>query len=112
MFRLKQTFEGILAEKSMLIAIDEADCLIFKEKEPLVYYLSRQPKTTLILISNDIDDVVARAQTATKNAQHVAPCDERHGALRNRRSHANSQRTRGKHLQTQHRATQVSRNDS
>ena len=58
MSRLKQVFEGILAEKSVLIAIDEVDCIIFKEKEPLVYYLSRLPKTTLILISNDIDDVV------------------------------------------------------
>jgi len=58
MLRLKQAFEGILAEKSVLIAIDEVDCIVFKEKEPLVYYLSRQPKTTLILISNDIDDVV------------------------------------------------------
>jgi cell division control protein 6 len=58
MSRLKQAFESILAEKSVLIAIDEVDCIIFKEKEPLVYYLSRQPKTTLILISNDIDDIV------------------------------------------------------
>jgi cell division control protein 6 len=58
LFRLKQTFEGILAEKAVLIAIDEVDAVIFKEKEPLVYYLSRQPKTTLILISNEINDVV------------------------------------------------------
>jgi cell division control protein 6 len=58
MSRLKQAFESILAKKSVLIAIDEVDCIIFKEKEPLVYYLSRQPKTTLILISNDIDDIV------------------------------------------------------
>jgi Cdc6-like AAA superfamily ATPase len=58
MFRLKQAFEKVLDEKSVLIAIDEADSILFKEKEPLVYYLSRQPKTTLILISNDVDDVV------------------------------------------------------
>jgi Cdc6-like AAA superfamily ATPase len=58
LFRLKQAFEGILAEKAALIAIDEVDAIIFKEKEPLVYYLSRQPKTTLILISNEIDDVI------------------------------------------------------
>ncbi len=62
MFRLKQAFEGMLAEKSVLIAIDEVDSIIFKEKEPLVYYLSRQPKTTLILISNSIDDVVKLPQ--------------------------------------------------
>jgi Cdc6-like AAA superfamily ATPase len=58
MFRLKQAFETVLAEKSVLIAIDEVDSVIFKEKEPLVYYLSRQPNTTLILISNDMDDIV------------------------------------------------------
>ena len=58
MFRLKQNFENFLTEKSVLIAIDEVDSIIFKEKEPLVYYLSRTPRTTLILISNTIDDLL------------------------------------------------------
>jgi cell division control protein 6 len=58
MFRLKKAFEQVLAEEPVLIAIDEVDTVIFKEKEPLVYYLSRQPRTTLILISNCMSDIV------------------------------------------------------
>jgi cell division control protein 6 len=53
-FRLKQAFENALKEKSALIAIDEVESILFKEKEPLIYYLNRQPKTTLILISNKL----------------------------------------------------------
>jgi cell division control protein 6 len=53
-FRLKQAFEGTLKEKPALIAIDEVESILFKEKEPLIYYLNRQPKTTLILISNKL----------------------------------------------------------
>jgi cell division control protein 6 len=71
MFRLKQAFEGLLAAKSLVIAIDEVDSIIFKEKEPLVYYLSRQPKTTLILISNDVDDVVKLPERALSTLQPV-----------------------------------------
>ncbi|MGC8939878.1 MAG: Cdc6/Cdc18 family protein [Candidatus Bathyarchaeia archaeon] len=56
MFRLKQAFEGLLKDKSVVVAIDEVDSLLQKEKEPLIYYLNRQPKTTLILISNRIED--------------------------------------------------------
>jgi cell division control protein 6 len=71
MFRLKHAFEGLLAEKSVLIAIDEVDSILFKEKEPLVYYLSRQPKTTLILISNSVDDVVKLQERALSTLQPV-----------------------------------------
>ncbi|HYA78647.1 MAG TPA: AAA family ATPase [Verrucomicrobiae bacterium] len=53
-FRLKQAFENTLKEKPVLIAIDEVENVLFKEKEPLIYYLNRQPKTTLILISNKL----------------------------------------------------------
>ncbi|MGD0449946.1 MAG: AAA family ATPase [Candidatus Bathyarchaeia archaeon] len=53
-FRLKQAFESTLKEKPVLIAIDEVESILFKEKEPLIYYLNRQPKTTLILISNKL----------------------------------------------------------
>jgi cell division control protein 6 len=56
MFRLKQAFEGLLKDKSVVVAIDEVDAILQKEKEPLIYYLNRQPKTTLILISNRIED--------------------------------------------------------
>jgi Cdc6-like AAA superfamily ATPase len=71
MFRLKQAFEGLLTAKSLLIAIDEVDSILLKEKEPLVYYLSRQPKTTLILISNDVDDVVKLPERALSTLQPV-----------------------------------------
>jgi Cdc6-like AAA superfamily ATPase len=53
-FRLKQAFESTPKEKPVLIAIDEVESILFKEKEPLIYYLNRQPKTTLILISNKL----------------------------------------------------------
>jgi len=71
MFRLKHVLESLLIEKSVLLAIDEVDSIIFKEKEPLVYYLSRQPKTTLILISNNVDDVVKLPERALSTLQPV-----------------------------------------
>lgn len=57
MSRLKAAFENVLKDKSVVIAIDEVESILFKEKEPLVYYLNRQPKTTLILISNRLGQV-------------------------------------------------------
>jgi Cdc6-like AAA superfamily ATPase len=71
MFRLKHAFENLLTDKSALIAIDEVDSIIFKEKEPLVYYLSRQPKTTLILISNRLDDVVKLPERTLSTLQPI-----------------------------------------
>jgi Cdc6-like AAA superfamily ATPase len=71
MFRLKHAFENLLVDKSALIAIDEVDSIIFKEKEPLVYYLSRQSKTSLILISNDVDDVVKLPNRVLSTLQPV-----------------------------------------
>jgi cell division control protein 6 len=71
MFRLKQCFENLLVEKSVLLVIDEVDGIIFKEKEPLVYYLSRQPKTTLILVSNDADDIIKLPERALSTLQPV-----------------------------------------
>jgi cell division control protein 6 len=64
MFRLKQCFEQLLGDKSVVIAVDEVDSIIFKEKEPLVYYLNRQPKTTLILVSNKIGDAASLSNRA------------------------------------------------
>jgi len=71
MFRLKRVLENLLVEKSVLLAIDEVDSILFKEKEPLVYYLSRQPKTTMILISNNVDDVVKLPERALSTLQPV-----------------------------------------
>lgn len=56
MFRLKNAFEKFLVGKAAVIAIDEVDVLLRKEREPLVYYLNRQPKTTLILASNRFEE--------------------------------------------------------
>jgi cell division control protein 6 len=71
MFRLKQTFEHVLTENAVLIAIDEVDSIILKEKEPLVYYLSRQPKTTLILISNNTDDITRLPERTLSTLQPI-----------------------------------------
>ncbi len=56
-FRLKKAFEDLLTDKAVVIAIDEVESILFKEKEPLIYYLNRQPKTTLILISNKLRQI-------------------------------------------------------
>ncbi|MEM2104804.1 MAG: AAA family ATPase [Candidatus Bathyarchaeia archaeon] len=69
MFRLKQAFENMLAAKAVVIAIDEVDIIFRKEKEPLVYYLNRQPKTTLILISNKIEDAARIPERALSTLQ-------------------------------------------
>ena len=55
--RLKEEFERVKADKPIIIAIDEFESLIFKQREPLVYYLNRQPKVTLVLISNKFEDI-------------------------------------------------------
>jgi len=52
------------------VAIDEVDVLSLKEKEPLVYYLNRQPKTTLILISNKIEDAAQLPERALSTLSH------------------------------------------
>ncbi len=69
MFRLKQAFERLLMDKSVVIAIDEVDALLAKEREPLIYYLNRQPKTTLILISNKIEDATQFPERALSTLQ-------------------------------------------
>jgi cell division control protein 6 len=77
MFRLKQCFEQLTHNKSIVVAIDEVDSIIYKEKEPLVYYLNRQPKTTLILISNRLEDAVHLPERALSTLQprfmHLEP---------------------------------------
>ena len=69
MYRLKQAFENARKEKPILISIDEVDAIIFKEKEPLVYYLNRQPRTTLILLSNKIEDATTLPNRALSTLQ-------------------------------------------
>jgi len=69
MFRLKRAFEDALEKTSMVIAIDEVETLLLKEKEPLVYYLNRQPKTALILISNKIEDAAELPERALSTLQ-------------------------------------------
>jgi len=67
--RLKQAFEKIITLKPIIIAVDEMEALIFKQREPLIYYLSRQPNTTLILISNKFSDVSALPPRAKSTLQ-------------------------------------------
>jgi len=67
--RLKQAFEKIITLKPVIIAVDEMEALIFKQREPLIYYLSRQPNTTLILISNRFSDLSALPARAKSTLQ-------------------------------------------
>ena len=69
MFRLKSTFENMLEEKAIVVAIDEVDAIIYKEREPIIYYLNRQPKTTLILVSNKIEDAAQLPERALSTLQ-------------------------------------------
>jgi len=69
MHRLKQKFKAVTEEKPVLIAIDEVETLLLKEREPIVYYLSRQPNTTLILICNELEDAVALPDRALSTLQ-------------------------------------------
>ncbi|MGQ9507087.1 MAG: Cdc6/Cdc18 family protein [Candidatus Bathycorpusculaceae bacterium] len=69
MFRLKRAFEDMLKDKAVVIAIDEVDSIILKEKEPLVYYLNRQPKTTLVLVSNKVEDAAQLPERALSTLQ-------------------------------------------
>jgi len=67
--RLKQAFEKIITLKPVIIAVDEMEALIFKQREPLIYYLNRQLNTTLILISNRFSDISALPARAKSTLQ-------------------------------------------
>ena len=69
MFRLKHAFENVTKEMAVVVAVDEVEALLLKEKEPLVYYLNRQPKTTLILVSNAVEDAVDLPDRALSTLQ-------------------------------------------
>jgi len=68
-FRLKQTFERALEKSTLVICLDEVDNLLLKQREPLIYYLNRQPKTTLILISNRLRDTTKLPNRALSTLQ-------------------------------------------
>ena len=67
--RLKEEFERVRADKPIIVAVDEFESLIFKQREPLVYYLNRQPKVTLILISNKFEDIAGLPSRAKSSLQ-------------------------------------------
>jgi len=67
--RLKEEFERVRADKPIIVAIDEFESLIFKQREPLVYYLNRQPRVTLVLISNKFEDISGLPSRAKSSLQ-------------------------------------------
>jgi cell division control protein 6 len=70
--RLKMEFEARRGSEPMVVAIDEADALLFKVREPLIYYLNRQENMTLILITNRWDDLAGLPPRARSTLQ-LAP---------------------------------------
>ena len=71
MTRLKQELERIIASTPVLIAIDEVDTLLFKEREPLVYYLNRLLNVTLVLVSNRFEDLSGLPERAKSSLQPI-----------------------------------------
>ena len=67
--KLKEEFERVRGGRPIIIAIDEFESLIFKEREPLIYYLNRQPKVTLVLISNRFEDISSLPKRAKNTLQ-------------------------------------------
>ena len=94
MFRLKHAFETVVEGTPVVVAIDEVETLLLKKKEPLVYYLNRQPHTTLILVSNKIEDAADLPDSALSTLQPqpigMTPYtpDEANAILRERARHA------------------------
>ncbi|MBS7623839.1 hypothetical protein KEJ39_09270 [Candidatus Bathyarchaeota archaeon] len=76
MTRLKEELERIIAPVPVPVAIDEVDAILFKEREPLVYYLNRLPNVTLVLVSNRFEDlagVPARAKSSLQPVPVIFP---------------------------------------
>jgi Cdc6-like AAA superfamily ATPase len=69
--RLKFEFERARDAKPTIIAVDEVDSLLYKEREPLIYYLNRQPYVTLVLISNSFSDVANLPARAKSSLQPI-----------------------------------------
>lgn len=70
-FRLKQAFESLLVDQAVVVCLDEVDGLPPKAREQLVYYLNRQPNTTLILVSNQLRDASAFGPRVLSTLQPV-----------------------------------------
>jgi len=70
--RLKEEFERQRQGKSIVIAIDEADSLVSKTREQLLYYLNRQERVTLILITNQWDDL-SKLPARARSTLQLAP---------------------------------------
>jgi len=69
--RLKYEFERVKDKKPTIIAVDEVDTLLYKEREPLIYYLNRQPYISLILISNQFSDLTNLPPRAKSSLQPI-----------------------------------------
>jgi len=67
--RLKEEFERVRNGRPIVIALDEVESLVLKEREPLIYYLNRQPNVTLILISNKFEDITMLPDRAKSTLQ-------------------------------------------
>ncbi len=70
--RLKEEFEKQRGGRPMIAAIDEADVLVSKVREPLIYYLNRQEKLTLVLITNRWD-AISNLPARAKSTLQLAP---------------------------------------
>jgi len=67
--RLKEEFERVRNDRPIVIALDEVESLVLKEREPLIYYLNRQANVTLVLISNKFEDITKLPDRARSTLQ-------------------------------------------
>ena len=70
--RMKDEFERQRENRAIIIAIDEADSLVSKTREQLLYYLNRQGKVTLLLITNQWDDL-SKLPARARSTLQLAP---------------------------------------
>jgi len=70
--RMKDEFERQRENRAIIIAIDEADSLVSKTREQLLYYLNRQEKVTLLLITNQWDDL-SKLPARARSTLQLAP---------------------------------------
>jgi cell division control protein 6 len=70
--RMKDEFERQRENRAIVIAIDEADSLVSKTREQLLYYLNRQEKVTLLLITNQWDDL-SKLPARARSTLQLAP---------------------------------------
>src|SRR3989304_1094247 len=70
--RMKDEFERQRENRAIIIAIDEADSLVSKTREQLLYYLNGQEKVTLLLITNRWDDL-SKLPARARSTLQLAP---------------------------------------